>query len=517
MIFYSTETLIGLCAVSIPALLSLYFFYIKGSVRMALICLLGAAFLLRILMISLDPFLHEWDEQFHALVAKNMMDHPFKPMLFIHPVLPYQVSDWSYNHIWVHKQPLFLWQMMLSMKIFGINTFGLRFPSAVMGTVMVWLIFGMAKKWTANIHVAYMASFLSCFAYYALELTSGLLSLDHNDLAFTFYMTASFWAFINYVHRDLKMQWAIITGCLAGMAILNKWLPGLLIFGGWGLYLFLSQYQFDLKKWIHLVLSLVVACLVFLPWQIYILHAFPLESAAAFEDNKRHLSESLGHPGSAWFHLKFLSIAYHLILLVFLLIGIHSSFRLPSSGRKISIVFLSMTIVFFGFFSIVVTTRMPAFVYPVSSIILILMALGLYTAAESLSSRWHLIVQHRNELMLMLTFVAGYFSLKPELIMHARSHENESRNMRIHNTIIMKNMDETEIGKRILFNTKSYENIELMFYKNVTAYHWYPQKSTIDSLKNLGVSLAAFQFSSQYLPEYIQKDTGILILNKDFQ
>ncbi|MBP7399885.1 MAG: hypothetical protein KA954_09890, partial [Chitinophagales bacterium] len=74
---------------------------------------------IRILFNSFFPYLHDWDERFHALVAKNMMTHPFTPMLRANPVLPYDETSWTDGHIWLHKQPLFLWQMALSMKIFG--------------------------------------------------------------------------------------------------------------------------------------------------------------------------------------------------------------------------------------------------------------------------------------------------------------------------------------------------------------------------------------------------------------
>ena len=52
-----------------------------------------------------------------------MMEDPFKPMLIKNPLFPYHYGDWWNCHIWVHKQPLFLWQMALSMKIFGVSTF----------------------------------------------------------------------------------------------------------------------------------------------------------------------------------------------------------------------------------------------------------------------------------------------------------------------------------------------------------------------------------------------------------
>ena len=54
--------------------------------RPALVLLLLGAAALRVAMISLDPFLHDWDERFHACVAKNMMQHPFQPMLHATPL-----------------------------------------------------------------------------------------------------------------------------------------------------------------------------------------------------------------------------------------------------------------------------------------------------------------------------------------------------------------------------------------------------------------------------------------------
>ena len=43
--------------------------------------LLIGAFLLRLWAAQLSPFLHLWDEQFHALVAKNMANDMLKPVL----------------------------------------------------------------------------------------------------------------------------------------------------------------------------------------------------------------------------------------------------------------------------------------------------------------------------------------------------------------------------------------------------------------------------------------------------
>ncbi len=108
VVFYSLETFVGLFIASVPAMISLYtFFYLKKT-KTSLWLIILSAFLLRLLLSALDPFLHNWDERFHVLVAKNMMQFPFKPMLNKNPILPYNYTDWSSNNIWLHKQPLFL-------------------------------------------------------------------------------------------------------------------------------------------------------------------------------------------------------------------------------------------------------------------------------------------------------------------------------------------------------------------------------------------------------------------------
>ncbi|HLF65156.1 MAG TPA: hypothetical protein VI603_15435, partial [Saprospiraceae bacterium] len=90
-----------LLAVSLPALASIFCFAWMKSDKFALFLLFIGALVIRLYLISLDPYLQDWDERFHALVAKNMIEHPFKPMLRINPIMPYDYTAWCCNHIWV--------------------------------------------------------------------------------------------------------------------------------------------------------------------------------------------------------------------------------------------------------------------------------------------------------------------------------------------------------------------------------------------------------------------------------
>jgi 4-amino-4-deoxy-L-arabinose transferase len=516
MIFYESDTQWGLILSSIPAVLGAYFYFIRDRKNLGLFLLMTTAVLIRLLMISLDPYVQEWDERFHALVAKNMIESPFRPVLYPKHIMAYNMENWADTHVWVHKQPLFLWQMALSMKIFGINTFALRLPSALLGAVMVWMTFDIGRKWTNNHTVGFIAAFLSTFAYYALELIAGWRSLEHNDLIFVVYMTFTFWAFTRYVASGYALKWAIWIGIFAGFAILNKWLTGFLIYGGWGLYILQSTYRSDIKKYAHIALSVLIACIVFIPWQIYILKEFPEATAIAYKHNRMHMTGDLGHPGTVFYHLAFLPVAYHFVLLAFFLIGCISIFRSKVADNKMTISFMAMMVVLFAFFSLLVATKMPAFVYPVSAFILILSAYGFYIALTFILDRLPVQDLPRKQIFFWMVLLMGYFSLKPHMIMDQRAETNVYRNNKIQNSRIFKSLDDEMLSERVILNTRSYENIELMFYKDVLAYHWYPTNQVLDSLQALGHKFAAFNYKEdpQSLPDYIVNDPEVLILKE---
>ncbi|MBP2651333.1 MAG: hypothetical protein H6Q74_2158 [Firmicutes bacterium] len=49
------------------------------------------------------------------------------------------VSPRIYGEYWYDKPPMYYWLVAASFKIFGINEFAARFPSALFGVLCVWL------------------------------------------------------------------------------------------------------------------------------------------------------------------------------------------------------------------------------------------------------------------------------------------------------------------------------------------------------------------------------------------
>ncbi len=248
--------------------------YQRSWIRMTLLLIILTGLGLRIFC-SLDPMLHPWDERYHALVAKNMMTDPFAPKLYSEPLLDYDYKNWTANEIWLHKQPLPLWTMALSMKIFGVSTFTLRLPSVLLSTFTIFLTFWMGRFLSRSERVGLVAAFLLSVNGLVIELASGRVSTDHVDTFFLFFITLSLFFILLNVKKTEK-KWLLLSGVSCGLAILTKWLPGLIVFP---LYLVIN---FKNKKipqlFTEMLLMGAVTLVVAVPWQLYARSMFPLEN-----------------------------------------------------------------------------------------------------------------------------------------------------------------------------------------------------------------------------------------------
>jgi len=502
---------ICLSAICLLLLLSIYLQLFKQRTKLAMSLLVVCAFLFRLLLASADPFLHDWDERFHALVAKNMIEHPLRPMLRVHSLLPFEIANWSGNNIWLHKQPFFLWQMAFSMKLFGVSAFTMRLPSVIMGTLSVYLCFDFAKVWTKRVDLAYIAALLLTVSFYQLELGSGRLRLDQNDIAFAFYVGTSIWGFSRLIHSKQKFSWSVFIGVVVGLAVLTKWLTGLLVFSAWGFYL-LSQKRgkFNWYNWKYIFIAAFVSLVVFVPWQLYIMQEFPLESSISYAHNRRHIFEELeGHGGSVWYYLVRLRSHYGLLSYGLIPLGLFTMMRNVNLEKRFTYSLLGMVLVLFSFFSLIVKTKMAAFTFPVHMVFWTIMAFGLH---RLLSAR---VFVRRKSLLLALVFSVAIITLQPWKIVSYRSQENDSRNRKIANTQVYKSLNASnELPGRVILNCNPFEDVELMFHQNVTAYSWYPSEEILDSLHVQGYKFAAFtNAQTSKLPDYIFENKEIVFIN----
>ncbi len=445
-----------------------YRLFTAGSDHSAVWLLLLAGVLLR-LFTSFDFFLHEWDERYHALVSKNLLRHPFVPTLYDNPVLPYDYKSWISNHIWLHKPPLPLWIMALSLKVFGIHEISLRLPSIIMTTAGIWLMYGTAEKLT-NRKVAYLSAFLYSIHGFIIELTAGRTATDHIDIFFLFFIQLAIFSAIKL--RPGKHS-ALLTGVLTGLAVLCKSLPALIVLPIMALW---SVKQRIPPRAIacHQIIALMAIAAVNVPWVWYTYQYFPLEAAWENRFSVLHVTEALeGHDGSIFYHIDKIRIMYgELIYLPLIWLIYRVAQGKNDLVRLMHFCWIFIPVLFFS----VVKTKMPAYTLFIAPALFIITAEFFY---EVKSWKNHRFPSWMKQVILFgLVVLPIRYSLE-------RIKPFQKRDRYPVWVYEIKSLGQKYQGQRVVvFNAG--KPIETMFYTDLIAYGHIPDSSVIDSLKNVG-------------------------------
>jgi 4-amino-4-deoxy-L-arabinose transferase-like glycosyltransferase len=490
---------------------SLVLFFLKKHKISVLLLVIGTV-AMAMFFANLNPFLNVWDEQFHALVAKNMMDNPFKPMLYENPILPYNYQHWHNNHIWVHKQPWFLWQMAFSYKVFGVNVLASRIPSAILYGIIPFFIYRIGKI-SLDVKAAYFGAFLFAFCMYPLELVAGIFPTDQNDISFIFYITASFWAWFEY-KRTGKAYWIVLIGLFSGIAVLTKWLVGLLIYAAWGISLLIKKKEiFKWKRYIPIVIAFVISVFVFMPWQIYTNKVFPLETKYEKEYNREHIYTAIeGHGGNSWWHVDTLFDIYGKAALL-LIPGLIFLFkRMKDKEHKTAIASaIAVVYIFFTY----AATKMPAFTLIVAPLLFLGIGAMFSAAYESLQKK----IKRNYLVSLIMGFIIlftanSFLNLQEVELTHTMKNPwLTNRINQIKKQKLIEDLPESINGKNyVLFNANivPISNITVMFHTNHIAYFYMPSEEDIALVKKEGMEIAIWDLGN--IPEvYLERDDITII------
>ncbi len=497
--FTSTQALF--LVISAALLTGSLVFHTKQKNGYAILLLTLSAFSLYCFAALLDPFLNIWDERFHALVARNMMENPFKPMLYADPVMLMKYDNWDKYHVWLHKQPLFLWQIALSFKLFGISEFALRIPNIIMGTLLIYPAY-RAGKLLVNERTGFLCSLLIMSSWIMVELVSGRQEMEHNDIAFFFYVSLSIWTWLEFIHSG-KRKWIVLIGLFVGCAILCKWVVGLLVFGGWGLYLILEKrFNWEEIKW--MLLAAVIAVTVAVPWQIYIFSAFPAEAAKSYEFNIQHFTMPVdGHDGPWYYHFEKLTYIYGKVF-AFLLLPALILFYRKVRQKSLAWSLYAMIAVVFLFFTIT-ATKAPMYTFCCGLLIFIVLAAMLDELFSMLTS---LIGSGRISLLLLLSFVFLNLDLPKIKMDHSLEEPTNT-----HSKSLKENRDYFRTlelpPNTVLCNVLGRHYIEAMFYTGLPAYTGIPTEEQIKDLQAKGRRIVMFKPLEGQLPDYILNDPHI--------
>jgi hypothetical protein len=278
----------GLAALAAAGLLFWYAYraFRRGRPDAAAVAIVAAGLALR-MYAGCDLFLHAWDERYHALVAKHLADHPLVPTLYDQPLLSYDYRDWRGNHVWLHKPPLALWMMAASMRLLGTDEIAMRLPSLLLSALAIFMTYVIGSHFWGR-RVGLLAAAFHAVNGYLLQLPGGRVAVDHVDNALLFFVELGiFLAVLQARSRRWWWAWLPAIGAAAGLAVLSKWLPGLLPLPVWLALAWGRQRPSRIAA--GLVVIAAACAAVALPWQLYIHQAFPLEARWEAAYNLYHL------------------------------------------------------------------------------------------------------------------------------------------------------------------------------------------------------------------------------------
>ncbi len=461
----------------LTACITTYFYsaklFLNSKLQTALLLLIVAGLALR-LFTSCDFFLHIWDERYHALVAKNMIAHPFTPTLYETPLIPFDYKEWYNSKIFVHKQPMPLWVMAGSMSVFGINEIALRLPGILISSLAIYFTF-LIGKYFYNEKVGFIAAFLHSVNGLIIELTAGRVATDHYDSYFLFFIELAILLSIKYIQTK-KIIFNVLVGISIGLAILTKWLPALIVLPIWILIVKQSGY-FTMKQiLIQFIIIIGVCVMVFMPWQIYIENMWPAETAWEKEFNRMHITQVLdGQVGAWWYFLNRIRINYGELIYLPLIWFFYKYCKDHLDLKKLALlIWFIIPIIFFSF----VKTKMQGYIlFTAPALFIVTAAFIVYLSELQLQSYKKFAVRFLIFLILILPIRYGMERVK------VFSDKDRSPEW----VVSLKILDTSNIKNGVLFNYS--RPIEAMFYTDLIVYAQMPDQKLVMELQNKGYTI----------------------------
>ena len=423
--------------------------------------------------------LHQWDERFHALVAKNLISDPLKPTLYRSPAIAYDYRDWTSNHVWLHKPPAALWLMAGSMRVFGINEIAMRLPSLLLSTGAVLLTF-LIGRILFDDRIALLAAGFHAVNGFLVALAAGRRVADHVDTALIFFVELGIWTALRSREaprtRDL-----VLTGVALGLAGLSKSAPALLILPvAFVVFLQRSSLRMALSRSAAIA---VVGLILVAPWLMYITSTFPDEARWSARYTLMHMSQSLeGPPSSPFAYVLELPRFFGELVWIPLLAVTVTALRSTQNDLRLVLIWVAIPYLTFS----VMSTRLPGYVMIAAPAVFLLEAhfcIGLRSRLQQLGRRRNRVAAMA--LLVLLVALPVRCLLEPTGSFERRERDpGASRELRMLSQRL-------GLSDAVIFNIPT--PIEAMFYSPYTAYARMPTAEEVQSIRAKGMPVVVYE------------------------
>lgn len=284
-------------------------------------------------------------------------------------------GDWRNIHfngqLAFEYPPLFIWMEAASFRLFGINDFAAKLPTALCGLATIVIVYFLTYELTGQ-------TWLSLFAMLVLASTQFFLkNATHamSDVPFTFFFTLAIFLYVKGLQKPIYL---VFLGLPLGLALLTRSVVGLLAVGIIIAHLILTKrYEFLRSPWLALGLLLAIAFpAVWYGLQFHLHGAEVLQAHLRFVNSKIHV-ESAPSGWTTAFNYPIALLKYYWPWLPFLLVGLTLQTRAMISGKDsaatLLVVWVLLILVPFSF----AQTRYPRYIMAVFPAFSVLSAMAL--------------------------------------------------------------------------------------------------------------------------------------------
>ncbi|BAH53084.1 ArnT family glycosyltransferase [Rhodococcus opacus] len=196
------------------------------------------------------------------------------------------------NSITVDKPPMSLWLMSLSVRIFGLSSWAMLVPQALLGVGSVALLYATVKRWFGA-----PAGLLAGLVLALTPIAVLMFRFNNPDALLVLLMIASVWALLRAVEGG-RTRWMVLTGVFVGLGFLTKQLQVMLVVPPLALtYLFAGPPKFG--KRLAQCFAALGAMIVSAGWWLLTVELWPASSRPWIggSQNNSILELTLGYNG----------------------------------------------------------------------------------------------------------------------------------------------------------------------------------------------------------------------------
>ncbi len=464
----------------------------RGRRRVALALIIATGALVRIYA-GTHAYLGEWDERYHALVAKHLVAHPLRPTLYDTPLLPYDHRDWCANHVWLHKPPLALWLIAGSLALFGTVEWAVRLPSLLLSTAQIGLTHSLGRR-LFSARIGLTAALFHAVNPLLIGLATGRKAVDHVDTVFVFLVEFAIWLGI-VAWRRWPVLATVLSGLVTGLALLTKWLPGLVV----APVLFAYRRRTLGRRGAATVALLIalVGLAVALPWNIYTARAFPVEYRWEQGYNWQHLFRPAEHHwGTGLFYVLRLPLYFGELVWLPAFWFLRSAWKRPRPRRSLLLAWFGLPLLVYS----LAATKQVNYIALAAPALCLIMAWFWWVLHDAPPrSR---VPRHRR-LLIVLLMVLPVLQVLPYVDPWRAAARTPAWADRVRGYA-----GPIGAGPAVLFNTD--RPIEAMFYTDAVAYPHVPRPEVLEDLVRRGYTV--FIVRSPDVPEQTWTLPGVRAL-----